>query len=199
MLEATDWKTVAAVASQVVGVACFIPYIRDMLAGKTKPHAYTWLIWCLTFGTAAAAIWHGGGGGILAVGMAVNVVLVFAVFLLCFKYGTKDITRSDTIALIAAIAAIFVWWGLDNPLLALLLATLIDLVGYWPTYRKSWKDPWSEGIPAWVGYTLAPALTLLSLVSYNWLTTTYSAATLIANGLLIVLLVVRRRTVAKPV
>jgi hypothetical protein len=199
MLElASDWKTVVAVASTVVGAISSIPYIREIFRGNTKPHVYTWLVWTLTFGTAVASVWQGGGGDVLVFGLGVNVCLVFIIFLLSLRYGTKDITRGDTISIIAALVAIFVWWGLDNPLLGLLLATGIDLIGYWPTYRKSFSTPWSEDMLSWGGYTLAPALSLVALLEYNVLTVTYSLATLIANLLLIALLLWRRQSVPKP-
>lgn len=198
MLELNDWKTILAVASVLTGIISFIPYFSQMLRRKTKPHAYTWLIWTLTFGTAAASIEHGGGGEILAIGLGTQVVLVFLVFLLSLRYGTKNITPGDTAALVVALLAIFVWWGLESPLWGLLLATGIDLVGYLPTYRKSFNEPWSEDLLSWVGYSLAPTLSLLALFEYNLLTVTYSTATLAANLMLLGLLLYRRRFVQKP-
>jgi hypothetical protein len=56
------------------------------------------------------------------------------VMLLSLKYGTRNITRSDTIILILALAAVFVWVQLDNPLLAVIMVTLIDLAGYVPSW-----------------------------------------------------------------
>ncbi len=197
MLETIDWKLVAAVVSPALGIIGFIPYFYGIYKGTTKPHVFTWLIWTLTLGIANLSIWTGGGGLVLSIGIAVSVVLSFITMLLSIKYGTRNITRSDMIALIVALVAIGVWIGLDNPVLALLLATSIDIVGYWPTFRKSFIEPWSEALSSWILYTAAPALTLFSLLEYNVLTMTYSAATLIINGLLVALLLVRRQGVQR--
>lgn len=198
MLELLDGKTLAALASTALSLGGFVPYIFETVRGRNKPHAYTWLIWTLTLGIAGMSIWEGGGGLILSLAMAANVTLSFITFLLSLKYGTRNITRGDTIALIVGLIAIFVWVVLNSPVLSLFIAVSIDLIGYWPTYRKSFEEPWTEHLTSWVIYTLAPAMSLVALLEYNVLTATYSAATLVANLLLVALLLIRRRIVSKP-
>src|SRR6267154_611140 len=97
-----------AIVSTVISLASYYPYIRDMLQGKTKPHAYTWLIWVLTQSTAVAGIIY-GGGNYGAISLAINLIMLAVVFILSFKYGTTDISRSDTIVLVVALCAIVVW------------------------------------------------------------------------------------------
>jgi hypothetical protein len=197
MLESIDWKLLAAAGGVVVGLGFSIPYIIDILRKKTQPHAYTWLIWSLTQGIGAAGILH-GGGGITGYGWWMSTGIAFLVFLLSFRYGTKNITRSDTFVLAAAIIAILAWVGLHEPLLAVILATLIDFLGYIPTFRKSWTEPWREDLLAWVGFIIAPTLSFLSLTEYNFLTSTYVVMTILANLGLSLLLIVRRQAIPKP-
>jgi hypothetical protein len=59
-----DMKFWFAIAAAMVGIAAFLPYLRDMLARKTRPHAYTWLIWILTQGDSGCRHppgWRGMG------------------------------------------------------------------------------------------------------------------------------------------
>ena len=198
MLESLDWKTVAALLSSALSIGGSVFYLYEVFKGRTKPHVYTWLIWTLTAIIAAASIWTGGGGLILSVTMTIVVLLCFTTFLTSFWYGTKNITRGDTFSLLVALFAIFVWVGLKNPVLALFISVSIDMVGYWPTYRKSYTEPWSEGILPWIIYTLAPLASLFAVLEYNVLTVTYSSATLTANLLLIILLLIRRKSIPKP-
>lgn len=144
MIEGVDGKLLVAILSVLIFVfAGYLPYFRDIFRNKTQPHAYTWLIWAITQGTATVALWHGKGGwGVLP--LLVGTMLVFTVFLLSLKYGTKNITRADTIILIAALLAIVIWWQLHNPLLAVVMVTLIDVAGYAPSLRKTFEEPWSE-------------------------------------------------------
>lgn len=190
-----SWKDILALAATFFSIVSFVPYIWQILRRKTEPHLYTWLIWSITFSIAGAGVWFGGGGLIQSLGFLLSAVLVFAVSILSFWYGTKNITTSDGVVLVLALASIFVWVGLDNPVLAVLMATGIDLIGYLPTYRKSFVEPRSENLLTWVGFTIAPFLGLLALHEYNLMTVVYSAATLVANVVLIALLLVRRNQV----
>lgn len=99
-----DIKILFAVASIVVLVIGYIPYFKDLFAGSTKPHAYTWLIWVITQGTATTVAFYGGANwGLLM--LAGGTVLVAVMFFLSFKYGTKNITKSDTGILILALGS----------------------------------------------------------------------------------------------
>ncbi len=196
MLESIDWKLVAIVLGFLSNIA-FFPYILDTLKGRTQPHAYTWLIWILTQGTAVAGILHGGGGW-GALGLAFGLILVGVVFLLSFKYGTKNITKGDMMVLAAALLAIVAWWQLDQPLLAVVMVSAIDALGYIPTFRKSYSEPWSETVSSWGVFAAGNAVSLFGLASYNLLTMSYLATILVANALLTAFLLVRRRSVLKP-
>ncbi len=173
-------KIIFTVIATLLGVAAYFPYLKDMLHGRTKPHAYTWLIWTLTQGTAVFAIWY-GGGGVGAINLAVGLFFVFGVFLFSLKYGTKDITISDTITLVLAICAILVWWQLNQPLISVIMISVIDFLGYIPSFRKSYKEPWSETLSTWMIFVLSNSFAILALEEYNTLTLTYIITISLAN------------------
>jgi len=118
---------------------------------------------------------------------------VFGVFLLSLRYGTRNITRSDTFVLIISLLAILVWWQLDEPLLAILMVSGIDFVGYIPTFRKTYEEPRSETRIFWLGSVIVNSLALAALVEYNLLTISYLVTLWIAN-LLVFLIATFRRT-----
>lgn len=186
-----EWKLISAILATLLGIAGFVPYIRDMLRRTTRPHAYTWLIWVLTQGIAVAGIWHGGGGW-GSLNLMAGVVLVAIVFVLSFRYGTRDITRGDSLVLFAAIGAILVWSVFDLPLLSIVFATGIDLIGYAPSFRKSYADPWGETLVSWFLFGISDVMALLSLSEYNLLTTVYLGAITAANFALLVFCRYRR-------
>lgn len=190
-----DAKTLFLLLAIAITVIAYIPYIRDILNHKTKPHIYTWLIWLITVSTAAMGAWH-GGSSLTSVGIWVFVFYVFIISLLSFKYGTKDITKSDTFFLLLALSAVLLWWQLNNPLLAVLMVTVIDVLAYVPTYRKSFKDPYSETIIFWLAMALVNTLLLLANTEYNLLTVTYVAALIITNIIQVLVCIFRRRAIA---
>ena len=130
-----DIKIFFTIVATVVGAIAFFPYLRDIFLHKTKPHAYTWLIWTITQGTAVAGIWYGGGGW-GGLNLAVGALFVASVFFFSLRYGTKNITRSDTVVLMVALLAIIAWWQFRQPLIAILMVSAIDIIGYIPSFRN---------------------------------------------------------------
>lgn len=196
MIETIDWKFVAAMLGLLSNIA-FLPYLIDIFKRRTEPHVYTWLIWLITQGTATVGVYYGGGGW-GAAGLTLGTVLVAVVFLLSFRYGTKNITKSDTLVLIAALAAVLVWWQLNQPVLAVLMVSAIDALGYIPTYRKSWSEPWSETASSWGIFAAGNFISLFGLAALNLLTVTYLATIMVANTILLTLILIRRRKISKP-
>lgn len=192
-----DILIIFSIVSTIIMVFAYFPYFRDISLRRTKPHAYTWLIWILTQGTALAGMWYWGASwGLLS--LAVATLLVAVVFLVSLKYGTKNITKEDTVILIFAILAILVWWQLDKPLLSVIMVTIIDVAGYIPTLRKSYLDPWSETLFTWFLFILSNILAILSINQYNLMTTLYISAITLANLFLLLFCFMRRKVVRKP-
>lgn len=100
-----DIKLAFAVIATILSLIVAAPYIVSIFKGQTKPHIYTWLIWTLTQGIATFAVIH-GGGKFGSISLFIGSIMVFFIFLISLKYGTKDITRSDMVALIFALIAI---------------------------------------------------------------------------------------------
>ncbi|OGE74293.1 MAG: hypothetical protein A3I07_04515 [Candidatus Doudnabacteria bacterium RIFCSPLOWO2_02_FULL_42_9] len=193
-----DIKLFFFILASIFGLGFSIPYFVDIFKKRTQPHLYTWLIWAITQYTAAFASLAGGGGW-GAGGMFMAATVNTLVFLLALKYGTKNITKSDTIILIGALAAIVVWWQLDQPLIAVIMVTVIDFVGYFPTYRKSWQEPWSETVKSWIGFFIAMCFALLSLQAYNALTLPYVLMVIVSNLTVAVICLIRRQKIPKPI
>ncbi len=63
--------------------------------------------------------------------------------------GEKRITKSDWISFILALVAIPAWLLTSEPLLALAIVLIIELLNYYPTIRKSYTQPWDEDLTSW--------------------------------------------------
>jgi len=187
-----DPKLLFAILSITISTIAFAPYLWDVFKGRTRPHAYTWLIWVITQGTAAAGIWH-GGGGVGTIGFVSGTILVLIVFLLSFKHGTNNITKSDTLILSLAFLAIFVWWLLKSPIAAVIMVSIIDILGYIPSYRKTFDEPWSETALTWFGFVVGNIFGILAMREYNLLTLTYIITITVANILMVMLCLIRRK------
>lgn len=184
-------KFIFSILAAIIGVVAFVPYVRDIYSGKTTPHIYTWLVWLITQSIAVAGAFKGGGG--LVLNLFVGLFFVFLIFLLSLKKGTKNITRSDTVILVGALISVFVYLQLDQPLLAVLMVSLIDLLGYVPTFRKTYEEPWSETVGAWIAFAISNVFAIVALKEYNLLTFTYLATITLANVTVVLICVLRKK------
>ena len=192
-----QYKIIFASISVIIGTLAFFPYMRDIFLKKTQPHSYTWLIWSITQGTAVVGIYY-GGGGIGGLEFTIGTLLTFIVFLFSLKYGSKNITISDTVILISALLAIFVWWQLKNPFLSILMISVIDVLGYTPSFRKSYQEPYSETVLTWISFVVGNCFALLALGQYNFLTMGYIISISVANILLAIICLIRRQVIKNP-
>lgn len=188
-----DLKIVLSIIATIIGTIAFFPYLKEIFNKKTKPHAYTWLIWSLTQGTGVYGILHGGGSW-GALNLLVGTLFVIIVFLVSIKYGTKNITRGDTVVLILALLATAVWWQLKQPVISIIMVSVIDFIGYIPSFRKTYADPSSESTLAWAGFTISNVFALFALSQYNLLTVTYILMLAIANFILMMITILRKRS-----
>ncbi|MDE2029209.1 MAG: hypothetical protein KGI97_01460 [Alphaproteobacteria bacterium] len=118
-------------------------YGLSIYRGKTRPHAFSWFSWGLVVAIGAYAQFRLGGGPSVW-GLALVVVCCFAFSVLALFVGEKDITRGDWVSLGGAMMTIVFWKLTNSPVAALALLIVFDIFSYWPTIRKSWRDPWGE-------------------------------------------------------
>jgi len=174
----------------------YIPYIRDTISGKTKPHIYTWFIWSfISFIAFALQITdHAGPGAFVTLAAA---IACGAIFVLGFWYGEKRITILDTLFLLASLVATAIWLYAKQPVISIILLCYIDILGFFPTVRKSWNKPQEETLASYQLNTVRFGLGLLALQQYTIMSALYPATWLVANGAFSVFLIVRRKQLRK--
>lgn len=189
-------KLIFSIISIIIVIISYVPYFKDIFKNKTKPHLFSWFIFSITTGIIFALQMKGGAG----VGGWITLVLAFiflAIFILSFKYGTKDIKFIDIIFLVLAILAIPIWLVADQPIISVILLTTIDMLGFTPTIRKSWDAPYSETLSMYVITLVRYILVFLSLEKYNILTLLFPVVWFIANALLVIILINRRKVISQ--
>ncbi|HEY4520826.1 MAG TPA: hypothetical protein VJL57_00300 [Candidatus Paceibacterota bacterium] len=186
------YHVVAAILGTVLGLISYVPYYRDIFNRSIKPHFFTWFIWAILTGITAS-IQFATGGGVGAMVAAVESICCTGVAIAAFFWGEKDITKSDWACLILALIAIFLWLVINQPLLSILFVVSADLLGFIPTFRKSFWRPHEEnasqfGISA--SHWLVSIFALESLAFVEWF---YPAAIAAMDVALVAMLLIRRR------
>jgi len=192
----TDSKTIIGVIAIVLTFIGYAPYIRDIFLGKTKPHVFSWLIWTIVTTIIYALQISAGAGPGSWVTLAVALTL-FLVFLLGLKNGSKDIRKIDVVFLLAAVLALVLWRVVEQPVISIILLSSIDMLGFAPTIRKSWNDPYSETLSFYVITAFRHGLSIFALAEYNIVTYLFPITWVIANVLFAIMLIVRRSVIKK--
>ncbi len=191
-------KEILAVIGVVITFIAYIPYFRDIFAGKTKPHAFTWLIWSILTGIAFFAQLY-DGGGIGSVILGITAVISFIIFLIALRVGKKNIVRVNWIFLFGALLALAIWFVTEDPFWSVILITVIDAVAFAPTFRKAYRDPYTETLSTFLLSGIKFIFAIAALEAFTTVTVLYPLSLVFANGLFVVLLVVRRRKIPETV
>ncbi len=184
-------ETIAIVAS-LIAVVGNVPYLRDVIRKKIQPHPYTWLVWTIVslvtlFGQIAK------GAGIGALPTAAAEIFTVIIFFFSLQYGFKQIKKTDTYFLIAALLGLIPWALTKDPTISVIIVVSIDLIAFIPTLRKTWDHPKSETPILYSMNVVRHILTLFSLQAYNIATTLHSIAMIITNTLMTGFITIKRK------
>ncbi|MEO5628004.1 MAG: hypothetical protein ABIQ89_03895 [Candidatus Saccharimonadales bacterium] len=187
-----DYKVFLAIVSVIMSLVAYVFYFRDIFAGKTKPHAFSWLVWTsLTAIAFAGQVSDNAGPGAWVTG--VTAFVSFFIFLLAAYKGEKTITKSDKLSLLGAALALVLWFLTNSPLLSIVLITVIDFLGFLPTIRKSYHKPHEETLVTFALSGLKFVLAIIALENYSLVTWLYPASLVAANLFFVIMLKVRRK------
>jgi len=92
-----DFKVILGVVAVLLTFSAYVPYIKDILKGKTRPHLFSWFLWgfvtLIVFALQVKG--NAGVGSLVTLSAAIMCVVVFILGL--FKQSTKYITKMDIV------------------------------------------------------------------------------------------------------
>ena len=161
-----DWHAVLGLLSGLLIFSAIVPYIRDVIRHKTRPNSVSWLGWTMLLSIGVAAqIKEGASFSVML--LLGDIVRTGIVFLLSLKYGVTKYTLFDRLSFIFGFLAIALWMITKNPLTALALSVIADLIVSLPTVKKSIQDPMSETPSAFFMFALAAFLGVISTTKFD--------------------------------
>lgn len=179
-------SAILGVISVIIGVLGYIPYFLDVQSGNTKPHAFTWFIWAfLTLVAFVAQVQQGGGAGSWALGFTALASLIFMAY--GIKHAKQTIATVDWVFFILALVALALWPLTQSPLWSVVMITVIDILAFVPTFRKSYEHPYEETLLTYAASAIKLGISLFALETFNLTTALYPASLVVTNTLFIVL------------
>jgi len=189
-----QWLSALAIALTLFG---FYPYLRGIFSNQVKPHVFTWVIWGITtLVVFFAQLDAHGGVGAWPIGISGCITTSIAV-LAFFKRADAAINVTDWGFFIAALSSLPIWYFTSDPTWAVVILTLVDLLGFGPTVRKAYIQPHAESLSFFGLFGLRNLVVILALESYSTATMLFPAAVAAACALLMGLIVLRRREPVK--
>lgn len=190
-----DYKDILGLIAVAMTIWAHIPYFLETIKGTNKPHIFTWIIWSLLTCIAFAAQIVGGGGAGAWVTGATGLICI-AITIAAFRFGEKHITRSDWSMFLASLSAIPVWVATNDPLLAVIIVTIIDVSAVYPTFRKSWIKPWEENSFMY-GFNIPRHIcSIAALQILSPVTAIYPIGLLMMNVMMFIMLKYRRNALS---
>lgn len=192
-----DRYVIFAAAAILLAALRYGTYLLTIYQGKTKPHAFTWLLLgSVTCVGTYAQFELNGGASTWALGFVAFTCLFIAV--LAFFVGEKEYKKSDWVALIICFLAIPLWKMTGNPMLAVSIIVLIDILSYWPTIRKSFNKPHTEPpISAFIS-GMRYLLIILAVPDITWGNIVYPLYLMLVDWGFAVYIVIRRAQLGYP-
>ena len=189
------YKELLSAVAITLTLIAFLPYIRSILSDEIKPHVFSWVIWgTTTFIVFLAQLEDHGGVGAWPIGVS-GVITIFIALLAYVKRADIAITRIDWLFFILAISSLPLWYFTADPLLAVVVLTVVDVLGFGPTVRKAYADPFSESLLFFSLFAARNLIVILALENYSITTVLFPAVIAAACLLLIAMIVYRRREI----
>ncbi len=147
--------------SVVLTLASALPYIRDVIKGRTKPRVISWLNWSFLAAIAAFASFsdHQYPAAIMSFCAAIECI---AVVILGWKKGDRHLESVDYISQIGVIVALVLWWIYNSAAVAIIAVITIDLIASLPTIKHAWQKPFEETWLTFLGSGLGAFFIILA-------------------------------------
>lgn len=178
------WLVLLSVLTSIAGS---VAYIRDTIAGRTKPNRVSWSMWALAPLVATAAAMSAGADIWATSRIFLAGFLPLLIFSASFFNPNSywKLTAFDITCGALSLAALAVWGFADSPRIAILLLAVADGFAALPTILKSWNFPATEtGFTYLMGIT-SVLLVLPSIPVWNIENSAFQIYLLVVNSILV--------------
>lgn len=149
-------------AAGIIGVAGYVPYVRDILKGAAKPEQASWLIWALEYAVLFVAQMAAGATSSLWL-IGLQLLGVVVIYCLSLRYGCGGFGLGKRLLLGCVFVAMAIWYMADNATLAIVLLLAVEASGVVLTAIKAYRQPGSETLTIWVMIGCGGLLTLTAI------------------------------------
>jgi hypothetical protein len=191
---AGGWRDALGLLSVALAILAAIIYIAQTLRGEVRPHPLSWFL----FGILSLT-------GYLVQrdeGARQGSWTLMAMTIICFLFvaasvarGERSFSRREWAFAVAGGAVFVVYLFTRQSNVAAAMTTLVDALGYGPTFVRGWSQPKKDSVASFAlnGIKFVPSLMAMDPISFA--TSFYPATLMVLNAAVAIMLVMRRRAV----
>lgn len=187
----SEAKFIFGIFGIILGFIGYYPYFRDIYRWKTKPHAFSWVIWwvltAIGFAIQVYEKWW-----LWAWVLGTTSIICFIVAWIGFYQKQVKYKSMDWVVLFVAFLSIIPWYFTKNPMFSVIIITFIDFLGFLPTYRKIYFHPESETLSAWYMMDVKILLWILALDIFTFNSIFYPVVVFFLNVFAIILIHIKK-------
>ena len=163
-------------------------YLRDTLAGKTKPNRVSWSLWALAPLISLGAAFDADADVWASIRVLVGGIVPAVIFLASFinKNSYWRLGRFDWFCGGLSLAALVFWQLADSPLVAVLLATAANTLATIPTLVKAWNYPETESRLIFITSFISAILIIPAIPVWTIANSTFQIGLMLTTGALLV-------------
>jgi len=187
-----SWRDALGLLSVAMAIAAAIIYILQTLRSEVRPHPLSWFL----FGVlSATGYWvqrdqgaHQGSWTLLAM-----TIICFLFVAVSVVRGERTFSRREWAFAIVGGAVFTLYLFTREANVAAALTTIVDALGYGPTFVRGWTYPRKDSITSFAlnGAKFVPSLIAMDPISFA--TSFYPATLLVLNTAVAFMLLMRRR------
>ena len=185
-------KEILGILAGIVSSVAYIPYVSSIFTKKTKPSRSSWWIWSF-IGLLILFSYRSVG--------AFNTIWVPVIFfiaplivaVLSLRFGENTGLNSlDKICLLGAAISIIFWLLFNSAEVALYINIFIDFLGYLPTLKKTFLNPFAESRLTWILFFLGSILNVIAIDKFTLSIALYPAYMIAMDIVMLLLIFVKR-------
>jgi len=196
MLVLSNWKQLMGSLSVLMALLAFGIYGWQTVVGRVRPHPLSWVLFGLLSATGYLVQRDEGAGA----GSWVMGVMTIICFLLCgisVAKGERSFSGQEWTFLVAGCVVFLLYLFTKEPTVAAVLATIVDALGFGPTFTRGWRSPYKDSATSFALNSAKYVPSLFAMGAISIATCIYPVSLIVMNAAVAVLLVVRRRVVAE--
>jgi len=188
----SNYRDALGLLSVGLAILAAVIYVAQTLRGEVRPHPLSWFL----FGVLSLTgflIQHDEGARQGSWTLMAMTIICFLFVAVSVARGERSFSRSEWAFAVAGGAVFVVYLFTGEANIAAALTTLVDALGYGPTFVRGWAQPRKDSVSSFALNGLKFVPSLMAMDPINFATAFYPATLLVLNTAVTVMLVVRRR------